>query len=29
MKSLDELKAIREKMQGQMGLRNESNQTRV
>ncbi|CUH93835.1 (2Fe-2S) ferredoxin domain-containing protein [Herbinix luporum] len=30
MKSLDELKAIREKMQGQMGLRNEeSNQTRI
>lgn len=30
MKSLDELKAIREKMQGQIGIRNESsNQTRV
>ncbi len=30
MKSLEELKAIREKMQGQMGLRNESeNQTRI
>ena len=30
MKSLEELKAIREMMQGQMGLRNEShNQTRV
>ncbi|HWT26660.1 MAG TPA: (2Fe-2S) ferredoxin domain-containing protein [Mobilitalea sp.] len=30
MKSLEELKAIREKMQGQMGIRNESSdQTRV
>ncbi len=30
MKSLEELKAIREMMQGQMGLRNEShNQTRI
>lgn len=30
MKSLEELKAIREQMQGQLGLRNESsNQTRV
>jgi NADP-reducing hydrogenase subunit HndB len=30
MKSLEELKAIREKMQGQMGLRSENNnQTRV
>lgn len=30
MKSLEELKAIREKMQGQIGIRNESNdQTRV
>lgn len=30
MKSLEELKAIREKMQAQMGLRNEeSNQTRI
>jgi len=30
MKSLEELKAIREKMQGQIGLRNESNvKTRV
>lgn len=30
MKSLEELKAIREKMQGQMGIRNEShNQTRI
>lgn len=30
MKSLEELKAIREKMQGQVGLRNEdSNQTRI
>ena len=30
MKSLEELKAIREKMQGQIGIRNESsNQTRI